>query len=125
MRDPNQMNRRNFLKSVLLLLAATPFLGSLVSERASAAKKTEAALPEGQKAAPASDPVATAIGYVPDGRTADLKRFPQAKGKAGTSQKCSGCMLYTSQNADWGKCQLISSGLVAAGGWCGSWSKKA
>lgn len=39
---------------------------------------------------------------------------------------CSGCQLYAgSADADWGPCAIFPGSVVAAGGWCVSWSAKA
>jgi hypothetical protein len=39
---------------------------------------------------------------------------------------CSGCQLYTgSADAEWGPCAIFPGTVVAAGGWCVSWSAKA
>ena len=39
-------------------------------------------------------------------------------------QRCDGCQFYTATRADRGSCQLFTQGLVTAGGWCSSWTKK-
>jgi len=40
-------------------------------------------------------------------------------------QKCTDCQFYTPGDGGKGKCQLFQKGLVAEGGWCASYVKKA
>ena len=112
------MKRRTFIKTLFGAIVAIPL--AQLPRMAFAA----GALPEGKKAVSESDPVASAIGYKEDGKKADVAKFPQAKGKAGKDQICGNCALYTKVNDNWGNCQMLTSGVVAHGGWCGSWSKK-
>jgi len=39
-------------------------------------------------------------------------------------QDCANCQFYTAQSAERGKCQLFPQGLVAAEGWCSSWTAR-
>lgn len=125
---PQQLERRNFLKSMLLAAASLPFLGSLeswASKAAAPAKKAkEIPLPAGKTAVSESDPVAAAIGYKADVATVDFKKYPQRKKPEAKNQFCDNCALYVKDNDGWGKCQMLPSGVVAAKGWCGSYSKK-
>lgn len=118
------MERRTFLKSLAVSSAALITLGltrSLGLNLAHAGND----LPAGESPVdPATDPVAGAIGYNADKSKIDKKKYPQAGKPDFKSQKCENCALYTKSNAKWGKCQLIAAGVVAAGGWCGSYSKK-
>jgi hypothetical protein len=130
----HSQDRRNFLKtslySMVAMIGVSHLLGALGSAEALAAprgekpapkKPKEVALPAGQNAVPDGDAIAKAIGYVPDASKVDQKKFKQFK----AGQNCSNCTLYTKSNEGWGKCTMIQSGLVAAQGWCGSYSKKA
>ncbi len=116
-------NRRGFLKMIILGSALAPLIHVLNSSRVWAAKKV-LPLPSGMNEAPASDPVATAIGYKADIKDIDYVKYPQRKKLEAKNQFCKNCSIYTSVNDSWGKCQMIAAGLVAADGWCGSWSKK-
>jgi hypothetical protein len=40
-------------------------------------------------------------------------------------QSCLNCQLYTARSEERGKCAVFPQGVVAAGGWCTSWSPKA
>lgn len=118
----SDLNRRHFVKMSLFAAALFPFLGFLTSARAA---KTEAsAPPEGAKAVSESDPVATAIGYKADVANVDFAKYPQRKKPEAKNQFCNNCALYVPSNSDWGKCQMLTSGLVKGKGWCGSWNKK-
>jgi len=69
-----------------------------------------------------NDPVAKGIGYKHDASKVDAAKNPTwAKGKV-----CSGCALYQGKAGEpWGACPIVGGKLVAAGGWCSAWSKKA
>lgn len=134
MTHPSRLNRRGFLKQLALVIASIPMLfvaGSGLSraaEKAAAPKKDDKKgdpLPDGQKEVPATDAVAQAIGYKANVADIDYKRYPQRKDAKNKNQFCENCALYTGVNKSWGKCSMLTSGLVAAKGWCGSYSKKA
>ena len=69
-----------------------------------------------------NDPTAKAIGYKNDATKVDAAKYPSyAKGKV-----CSNCMLYQGKAGDAaGVCPIVGGKLVAAGGWCSAWVKKA
>ena len=120
-----KFNRRQFIKAVALGLVAVPLLGL---SRSVFAAKTEAkavALPSGMTAVSESDAVATAIGYKANVKDIDYAKYPQRKKPEAKNQFCKSCALYTTANESWGKCQMLTSGLVSSNGWCGSWNKKA
>jgi anaerobic selenocysteine-containing dehydrogenase len=106
-------SRRDFLKKTLALAAAVPaarlLTGGFQFTTAFAAPVAD------------TDPVAKALGYVPDAKKTDKKKYPQYK----AGQNCANCALYTAVDKNAGKCQMIQSGEVSAKGWCGSYSKKA
>lgn len=114
------LNRRDFVRSSLVALAAIPFLGSFLA----ACTKAEAP-PEGQTALSESDPTAQALGYVADGKKVDTTRFPKKAAADGANQTCANCAQYTALNGSWGKCNIFPQGPVAAAGWCNSWVPKA
>jgi hypothetical protein len=39
-------------------------------------------------------------------------------------RNCLNCQLYTARSDDRGKCAVFAQGVVAAEGWCASWSPK-
>lgn len=118
----NTPSRRQFIKASLLAAVMLPFLGFF--RNASAEKKDDSALPAGEKPVPESDAVASAIGYKANVANIDFAKYPQRKKPEAKNQFCKNCALYTPSNKGWGKCQMLTSGLVSANGWCGSWSKK-
>lgn len=120
-------SRRQFVKSFFFVTLASfspLFLKKLWSAQKSVAKPKEIPLPAGQTAVALTDPIAQALGYRPNIKDIDYTKYPQRKKPEAKNQFCKGCALYTSVNEGWGKCTMISSGLVAAEGWCGSWNKK-
>lgn len=120
------LSRRSFMKFLGLALAALVTSSALFRKTAIAAakEKAPAALPAGQVEVPATDAVANAIGYKKNVKDVDFKKYPQRKKPEAKSQFCKNCALYTPSNDGWGKCSMITSGLVTAEGWCASWNKK-
>ena len=101
-------SRREFVRSTLPLT-----LGLIASSRALAAEPQR--LSE-------DDPIAVALGYRHDAAAVDPARHPNfAPGRL-----CSGCQLYQAAASEpWAGCAAIPGKLVAAGGWCTAWAKKA
>jgi hypothetical protein len=122
----HEVTRRGFLKTAALWVGSLAIFGFSVRKNAVAAPqaKTPPALPAGQKEVPATDPVASAIGYKGNIKDIDYKKYPQRKKPEAKNQLCKTCSLYTPSNDGWGKCSMITGGLVAADGWCASWNKK-
>ncbi len=122
----NKITRRGFLKTIGFWIGSLALFGFLVRKNALSAPKAKApaALPAGQIEVPAADPVASAIGYRGNIKDIDYKKYPQRKKPEAKNQFCKSCSLYTASNDGWGKCSMITSGLVAADGWCASWNKK-
>lgn len=125
MSDNTVTSRRGFLKNVALGIAALPILGQVGFEREAYAQ----AVP--QKPLDPNDPMAKTLGYVHDATTVDKAKFPKKAGPDGDKQRCSSCVLYLEggkkiegQQGEWGRCGLFSTGLVAATGWCNSWTAK-
>ncbi len=121
-----QHSRREFIKKAALVTVSVPcvgFLGNIISPFAYAVGK-DTKVPEGQTAVSESDPVASAIGFKHHVKDIDYTKYPQRKKSEGKNQFCHNCSLYTRVDESWGKCQMLTSGVVSSGGWCGSWSKK-
>lgn len=119
-------NRREFLRSSMLLALSLPVVGLLQYPLLKNvwASKGEDPIPAGSNPVPETDAVASAIGYKGSIKEVDFTRYPQRKAKEAKDQFCRTCALYVPSNKTWGKCQMLTSGLVKAEGWCGSWSKK-
>ena len=116
-------SRRHFIQSSLLAAITLPLLGYF--RPAWAEKKDDTALPTGEKPVSDTDPIVVAIGYKADVAKIDFAKYPNRKKPEAKNQFCKNCALYLPSNKGWGKCQMITSGLVKAEGWCGSWSQKA
>ena len=69
-----------------------------------------------------ADPPASALGYIEDSTKVDAKAFPNYK----PGQACANCQQLTGKVGDnWRPCYLFPGKLVAAGGWCKVYIKKA
>lgn len=71
-----------------------------------------------------SDGTASALGYKHDASTVPASEKVEKNGTPGSQQTCFNCVFYTADGSDRGKCALLPAGLVAAKGWCKSWSLK-
>jgi hypothetical protein len=114
----NQERRDFILKATTLVPAGLALLAST---------KIQAQAPGGAlKFVSDADPTAKALKYVADATKAKREKRGTTEGK---DQSCSNCQLYTKQGEiggkEAGKCLMIQAGMVAAGGWCNSWVKKA
>jgi High potential iron-sulfur protein len=117
------MDRRSFIRSVGMALAAVP-AAVVVSQIGRVAPATADAL----KPLDPSFPMAKALAYAHDAAKADPEKrtLPEMKDRF-----CSNCALYQQggqklegQAGEWGKCGLFPQGLVASNGWCMSWAAK-
>ena len=71
---------------------------------------------------PASNPQASALGYVHDATTVDKEKFPKHE----DGQSCGNCQFYQGQaDAETGPCLIFPGKAVKSAGWCNSWAKKA
>lgn len=79
---------------------------------------TRVALADASKVSEA-DPKAQALGYKEVASTVDKGRFPSYV----AGQNCSNCSLFQGKAKDaYGGCLLFGTQLVAAAGWCSSYS---
>lgn len=111
--------RRSFFKYTLMAIASTAFFSYFRGKSTLAFAETSLPLLK------ESDPTAKALGYYANANKVDTKKWPKKAGPDGGIQKCSNCMFYTGTDKKSGKCQIFPNNLVAAGGWCNSWIKKA
>jgi hypothetical protein len=108
------------MKQLVFGLLALPFAQKI----GWAAEKKPIPLPPGQNPVLESDPVASAVGYHRNVKDINYDMYPQRKKPDAKNQHCKSCANYTAVNDGWGKCQILTNGLVASEGWCGSWAKK-
>lgn len=66
------------------------------------------------------DPAAIALGYKEISSEIEAEKYPNHK----SEQICSGCLLYTGENPDWGGCSAFPGKQVAGGGWCTAFAPK-
>lgn len=101
-------NRRQFLKSVPIMVAAASAVG--VSGLAYAQATVEE-----------NDTHAISLGYKIDTTKVDKAKYP----KHDASQYCGNCALYQGGTASTGRCPLFAGKVVENKGWCSAWAKKA
>jgi hypothetical protein len=123
-----QHSRREFCKKFLVVLSATPLAYQALPTTSALAQA--AGLPT-KPLDPAST-TAAALGYTHDATKVDTSKFPKRKGPEGEKQFCNTCQFFAvpglkaeGQEGEWGKCTIFTDGLVAAKGWCNSWTPKA
>jgi hypothetical protein len=114
-------SRRKFILQIAFDLVVLTLVDGIY---ALAEQKNTAPLPPGQLPLSDSDAVANALGYHPNAKNTDFKKYPQRKEPDAKNQFCKTCTNFTAVNEDWGKCVILSSGLVSSQGWCMSWTKK-
>lgn len=112
------LNRRHFLKTTLLSLAALPFLGRFGSMGGDAFAAAELPLlKDGEEPGKALKYCSNAD------KPTKLCEPRKAKDKA--KQYCYNCQLYTKTEGDKkagkGKCMIMPKNRVEGGAWCMSW----
>jgi hypothetical protein len=95
--------RRRFIKLTATGLVVAPFANALLRENAAAADLISE-----------SDPAAAKLKY-----KADATKAPE---RTNPDELCDNCLLYESKDSAYGTCSVLENKLVAAKGWCISWS---
>lgn len=73
----------------------------------------------------ADEPLAQAMGYVPDASTVDTAKFPKRAGDAGAKQFCNNCALYAGEaDSETAPCSIFQNRPVRGAGWCNAWVAK-
>jgi hypothetical protein len=114
------MSRRTFLESAAVVttgftIPALPIFSA------------ESGLPPGQKALSEADGLAKSLGYRADANKVDVKKFPKRGTPESKTQFCDNCSLYVGNPnyPNWGACSIFPNNkVVAAKGWCNTWSPK-
>ena len=101
--------RRTLLRNALLLAGAAATMETL--------PVAADVLPELKE----TDPEAIAIGYNSNARKIDKTKYPVYE----AGQTCTNCALVGFSSAMRKPCSLVPGKLVAGGGWCTKWVKKA
>ena len=103
--------RRRFLKVAAAGVAAAPFGGMLVMRRAHAQEKVSE-----------DDELAEQLGYKEDASEVDASEWPDFS----PDHICANCALYHGEDGqEYGPCDIFGGQLVAAKGWCQSWTERA
>ena len=94
--------RRRFIKLTATGLVAAPFANELLCGNAAAADLIKE-----------SDPAALKLKYKEDATKSE---------RTSPIEFCDNCLLYQSKDPAYGTCSALDNKLVAAKGWCISWS---
>jgi hypothetical protein len=111
MADPASRDaRRRFLKLATVGIAAAPWCGAGLVNRALA-----------QQQVSEDDELAQQLGYKHDATEVDPNEWPDYQ----DGHICANCQLYEGAEGDeWGPCDIFGGDLVAANGWCLSWLER-
>lgn len=119
-------NRKQFLKNTIVLTSTLSLiLGESVLFGNEKKKENQMfPLPEGEKPVSESDPTAQALGFHQNAEDTDFTLYPDRKLTKAKNQVCQHCAQFTKLNDSWGKCNILSAGVVSNQGWCSAWAKK-
>ncbi|PJZ84250.1 high-potential iron-sulfur protein [Leptospira harrisiae] len=122
----NQNSRKHFLTTSLSWMTSLFILegGLGLMKNLMAEKKHSAPLPDDANPVLESDPTAKALGFHHDAKQTDFILYPERKELTTKNQFCKHCAQFTKINENWGKCNIITSGVVSSNGWCSAWSFK-
>ncbi|TGL75665.1 high-potential iron-sulfur protein [Leptospira jelokensis] len=121
-----QYNRKEFLmKSIVLSTTLSLVMGESVLFGKEKKKENQSfPLPEGLTQVAENDPTAQALGFHHNANDTDYTLFPDRKLPNAKNQICQHCSQFTKLNEGWGKCNILTAGVVSNLGWCSAWSKK-
>lgn len=118
------LNRRNFLKHSAVTVGSVSLL-RIVGEGSFVRAQDLQPVDE-------SSPTAAALGYKHDAEKVDVAKFPKRATPESKTQHCENCSFFSAggqkvvgHEGSWGKCTIFPTGLVAAKGWCNTWTLKA
>ncbi|TGL09994.1 high-potential iron-sulfur protein [Leptospira levettii] len=117
--------RKRFLKRSIVLASALFLLGgewNLFAKGINEEKISDP--PDGLKPVSENDPTAQALGFHQDAKNTDFNLYPERKLPQAKNQVCLQCAQFTKLNEGWGKCSILTNGVVATKGWCSAFSKK-
>lgn len=119
------LSRKQFLTKSILLASTLSLLrgGSEINAKDAKSKK-EIPLPEGESPVSESDPTAQALGFHQDAKDTDFNLYPDRKSAQAKHYVCLSCAQFTPLNEGWGKCNILTAGVVSTKGWCSAFSKK-
>tara|TARA_B100001248_G_scaffold253282_1_gene230351 strand:+ start:14254 stop:14613 length:360 start_codon:yes stop_codon:yes gene_type:complete len=115
-------NRRDALKKGLSLVAVASVASSVAMPAFARRRKKDGG---GAEMVKPGEGMAAGVNYQHDkAKITDDKLKVEKQGVAFKDQHCKNCVLYTDKGDGKGACTLFPGKLVAADGWCTSWSKK-
>jgi len=81
-------------------------------------------LPNGEIPVLETEPTAIALGFHHDAKQTNFDLYPERKSPSAAKQVCKYCAQFNQLNEAWGKCNIISTGVVSSKGWCSAWSQR-
>jgi hypothetical protein len=124
-------SRGKFIKGAIQFGSSLLFVSQLQTVNLSAkvpSKSTEIKkdipIPEGESPVNEGDPTAKALGFHHDSRKTDFTLYPDRKSPSQKNHICQTCSQYNPQNQGWGKCNILTNGLVSSLGWCSAWGER-
>jgi hypothetical protein len=121
-----QFSRKQFVKRLVVLFTTLSLFGGESEIIGKEPKKEEKLIPipDGEKPVSENDLTAQALGFHHNAKDTDFILFPERKLPQSKNQVCLQCAQFTKLNDGWGKCTILTSGVVSNVGWCSAWSKK-
>ncbi|TGK52484.1 high-potential iron-sulfur protein [Leptospira bouyouniensis] len=122
----NRFSRKQFLNQLIVLVSTLSLFGgeSAISGKESKPVPKTIPIPEGETPVSENEPTAQALGFHQDAIKTDYNLYPDRKLPEAKNQFCATCSQFTKINEGWGKCNILSKGLVSNHGWCSAWSKR-
>lgn len=111
-KNPANAGRRHTIGLALKTMALLPFAALI---------KIPLVFAEELPHVTGDDPMAKALKYVDDAKTAER---PEKGGIPGDQQTCANCQFLTGDEGQWRACQLFPGKAVHVDGWCINWTHK-
>ncbi|MCU0824941.1 MAG: high-potential iron-sulfur protein [Leptospira sp.] len=120
----NQKSRKEFLRGAIQL-GSSLFLVSAVFDSISASDESDAVkIIDELKPISEEEPTAKALGFHHDAKNTNFLIYPDRKKKENTNQVCANCAQFSKGKDGYGKCNILTAGLVSNKGWCSAWSQR-
>jgi|GEM_PF-2158712 len=121
--------RKEFLKEAIQFGSSLFVLATfLIGDKTFAKNKKPAAelpsLPEDEVPVDEKSPIAAALGFHHDASQTDFQQYPNRKKSIAQKDFCNQCEQFTRLNSGWGKCSILSQGVVSGQGWCGAFKRQ-
>ncbi|MCZ8341738.1 MAG: high-potential iron-sulfur protein [Leptospira sp.] len=119
----NQKSRKEFLSEAIqfgssLFVISAAFDSISASDEIDAVKTMDELKPISEE-----DPTAKALGFHHDAKNTNFQIYPDRKKKVNAYQVCGNCSQFSKGKDGYGRCNILTAGLVSNKGWCGAWSQ--